>query len=86
MKLTSDILLRWSFWAAVFQLVGTALVVWGLRITASGSGYEIDGDSSSRTEHPLAVVWKEDPRAFAVGVRLLLLGLALQVVAAVVGS
>jgi len=75
-------LLNVALWAAVFQLVGTTLVVWGLRITASGSGYEIDGDGSSRTEHPLAVVWKEHPLAFAVGVWLLLLGLALQVVAA----
>lgn len=31
----SAILLRWSLWASVFQLVGTALIVWGLRIKKS---------------------------------------------------
>ncbi len=72
--------LRWlSLVSAVFQFVGTALIVWGLRIKRSEQGSEVHSDGA---EFPLAVVWKEHPRAFAWGVRLLLAGLALQVVAA----
>ncbi len=71
---------RWSLWAAVCQLVGTALIVWGLRIKPSEQILESRGDG---IERPLAVVWKEHPCAFAAGVSVLLLGLALQVVAAI---
>jgi hypothetical protein len=46
-KLTSDILLRWSLWAGFFQLVGTALIVYGLRFTSD------TGSSSSRDGHRL---------------------------------
>jgi hypothetical protein len=58
--------------------VGTALIVWGLRIRESESAFEGKGGQ----EWPMAVVQKAHPCAFAVGVVLLLLGLALAVVVA----
>jgi hypothetical protein len=71
---------RWvAVGAAVLQLTGTALIVWGLRIKSSETAWEVKHGQ----ERPHATVHKAHPCAFAVGVILLLLGLALQVVAAV---
>jgi len=68
--------------AGVCQFIGTAFIVWGLKVTKdTGASYLL---LNSRTvplphagivrEHPWAVIWS---------VWLLLLGLALQVVAAI---
>jgi hypothetical protein len=74
-----SLLLHWlPFLAALLQLIGTALVVWGLRIDSGETAFE----GKDGKEWPLAVVRKGRPRAFKWGVRFLLGGLALQVVAA----
>ncbi len=65
--------------SAILQFAGTALIVWGLRIRSSESAFEGKGGK----EWPHAIVAKEHPWAFAVGVVLLLAGLALQVVGAI---
>jgi hypothetical protein len=38
-KLTWLLLLRWPLWAGVLQLVGTALIVWGLKVTTQQIGH-----------------------------------------------
>ncbi len=82
MKLTWDILLRWSLWAGVFQLVGTALIVWGLKVTTdTGASYLLLEESKDPLLH--AGIVREHPRAVTAGIWLLLIGLALQVVAAI---
>jgi hypothetical protein len=77
-----DLLLRWSVWAAVCQLVGTALIVWGLKVTTdTGTSFLLLEDSKAPLPH--AGIVREHPRALRWGIRLLLFGLVLQVVAAV---
>jgi len=84
-KSLASVLLRWSLWAAVFQLVGTALIVWGLKVTTQQEGGDIYFFGREGPPlYPHAAVQREHPTAVTWGVWLLLLGLALQVVAAVV--
>ncbi len=66
--------------AAVLQLIGTFLIVWGLKITTDMGAWHYPGYGEK--EIPYAGVVQEHPRALKWGIRLLLLGLALQVVAA----
>ncbi len=71
---------RWvAVGAAVLQLIGTWLIVWGLKLT---SDMGISDEVGGRVIHYAGIV-REHPRALTWGIRLLLLGLALQVVAAV---
>ena len=80
--LTWDILLRWSLWAGVCQLVGTALIVCCLKVTTDpGASYLLLEESEEPLLH--AGIVRERPWALRWGIRLLLLGLALQVVAAI---
>ena len=78
-------LLRWlSVVSAVLQLVGTALIVWGLRIRESRTIEEgIGWPPSEAKEYSLALIEHHWPRLFTCGKWLLLAGLALAVVAAV---
>ena len=75
-----SLLLRWlPFLAALLQLIGTALIVWGLKVTSNTGAEYHDGarvipHAGIVREHQWAITW---------GVRLLLLGLTIQVVAAV---
>ncbi len=73
--------------SAVLQLVGTALIVWGLRIRESRTIEEGIGWPPGKVkEYPLALIEQHWPRLFTCGKWLLLAGLALQVVVvAVVG-
>ena len=81
-RLTWDILLHWPLWAGVCQLVGTTLIVWGLKVTTdTGASYLLLEESKGPLPH--AGIVREHPRAVTAGICLLLLGLALQVVAAV---
>lgn len=72
---------------ALLQLVGTGLIVLGLRVVSIPDALiltrltqeQIDAERNSPT---MAGIVKEHPRAFAWGVRLLLAGLALAVVVA----
>jgi hypothetical protein len=77
------VLIRWLPMAStVFQLIGTALIVWGLRFTSdTGVTYHPPG---GRREIPHAGIVREHPWAVAVGPWLLLAGLALAVVVTVV--
>jgi hypothetical protein len=80
----TNILLRWSLWAGVCRFIGTALIVWGLKVTTQTGGeihfYGKDGPPT----HQHAAIIREHPLVVTLGIWLLLLGLALQVVAAVV--
>jgi hypothetical protein len=79
----SAILLRWSVWAAVFQLVGAALIWWGLKITTdTGASNLLQEESTEPLPH--AGIVRERPWAVKWGTGLLFLGLALQVVAAII--
>lgn len=70
--------------SAVCQLVGTALIVWGLRITTdSGASYFLLEESKKPLPH--AGIVSEHKWAFTLGVVLLLAALALAVVVAVLG-
>ncbi len=64
------------------QLVETALIVWGLKVTTQTGGtiYWYGKDGPPAHEH--AAIVREHPWAITVGIWLLLIGLALQVVAA----
>jgi hypothetical protein len=76
------VLARVSFWAAVLELVGTALIVWGLKLTPNtGAWYRPPGENAREIPH--AGIVREHPWAVTVGTWLLLLGLALQVIASV---
>ncbi len=66
--------------AAILQLRGTALIVWGLTLKQSESASEGRMDGS---ELPFGVIEHHRPRILFWGTWLLLLCLALQVVAAV---
>ena len=64
--------------------VGTALIVWGLKVTTQQTGgatcfYGRGGPS----RNPHAGIEREHPKVVTWGVRLLLVGLALQVVASI---
>lgn len=74
-------LMRWlPTVSATLQLVGTALIVWGLRFTsATGVVYHPPGGAR---EIPHAGIVREHPWALKVGPWLLLAGLSLQVVVA----
>jgi hypothetical protein len=72
-------ILRWlPVVSAVLQLVGTALILWGLQVTTNDAIVTFFG--GDRKPLPAAGIVHENPRAFAWGVRLLLAGLALAVV------
>jgi hypothetical protein len=77
--------LRWlPLVSALFQLIGTALIVWGLRIRESRTIEE--GRTwfpSGAKEYPLALIEHHWPRLFTCGKWLLLAGLTLAVVSAV---
>jgi hypothetical protein len=83
MILVLETLLRLSLWAGVCQLIGTALIVWGLKVTTQTGDtlyfYGKDGPPA----HQHAAIVREHPWAVMWGVWVLLLGLALQVVAAI---
>jgi hypothetical protein len=80
--LVFETLRRLSLWASIFQLVGTALIVWGLKITTdTGASYLLLEESKKPLSH--AGIVREHAWAVTWGVWLLLLGLALQVVTAV---
>jgi len=82
MRTSLDILLRWSLWAAVLQFVGTALVVWGLKVTTdTRASYLLLEESSQPLPH--AGIVREHPWVVTLGVWLLLFGLLLQVIAAI---
>jgi hypothetical protein len=68
--------------AALFQLVGTGLIVWGLKVTKDKPGVRRLLLESSATPLPTAAIVREHPWAVNVGLGLLLGGLVLQVVAA----
>jgi len=68
--------------AALFQLVGTGLRVWGLKVTKNKPGVGPLLLESSETPLPTAAIVREHPWAVTAGLGLLLGGLALQVVAA----
>lgn len=75
--------LRWLVLvSASCQLVGTALVVWGLRITTQNPKDTLTLVPEGGHPRPQAAIVSEHPRAFTMGVVLLLAGLALQVVVA----
>ena len=68
--------------AAIFQLVGTALIVWGLKVTTdTRASYLLLEESKEPLPH--AGIVREHPWVVTVGIWLVLLGLALQVVAAI---
>jgi hypothetical protein len=82
----TTLLLRW--WlpviSAVLQLVGTGLIVWGLRIRESRTIEEGTGWPPGKLpEYPLALIEHHWPHLFTCGKWLLLAGLALAVVVAV---
>ena len=67
--------------SALLQLIGTALIVYGLRFTSDmGAWYGRAGK-----EIPYSGIVREHAWAITVGPWLLLLGLALQVITAVGG-
>lgn len=84
--------------SAVFQLIGTALIVWGLTLKPSESASEssFDRDAAraagqnlgsllkANRERAFAVIEHHQPRLLAWGKWLLLAGLALAVVVTVV--
>ena len=82
-RLTWEILLRPSLWAGVFQLVGTALIVWGLKVTTQTGGEIHFYGTGGPPAHQHAGIVREHPWVVTCGIWLLLLGLALQVVAAI---
>ena len=83
MSLTREVLLRCSVWAAVFQHVGTALIVWGLKVVQQeGGGINFYGKGGP-PRYAAAGIVREHPWMVTLGIWLLLLGLALQVVAAI---
>ena len=67
--------------SALCQLVGTALVVWGLKITSNPD--PVTFKRGFGTPLPSAGIVREHQQALTWGVWLLLAGLALQVVVAV---
>jgi hypothetical protein len=72
-------LIRWlPLLAALLQLIGTALIVWGLKVTSDTGAEYYDGTKVT----PYAGIVREHPWAITSGVWLLLLGLAIQVVVA----
>ena len=72
--------LRWAFLAALLQLVGSALVVWGPKIAPYPEGI-VFGDG--KREVAAAVAFRDRPWATRMGLVVLFLGLALQVGAAI---
>jgi hypothetical protein len=81
--LVLETLLRLSLWAGVCQFIGTVLIVWSLKVTtqAGGTVYLYGKDGPPAHQH--AAIVREHPWAVKWGVWVLLLGLALQVVAAI---
>jgi hypothetical protein len=76
---------RWLPMAsAVFQLIGTALIVWGLKVTTDTGVSRLLFGSSADDPLPSAGIVREHPWAVTWGVRLLHAGLALAVVVTVV--
>lgn len=72
--------LRWlPLVAVVLQLIGIVLLVWGLKVERSGLVSEAEGGQDG----PRVIIKHRRPRVFSVGIWLLLLGLALQMIAAV---
>ncbi len=69
--------------AAVLQLVGAGLIVWGLKVTTQNPKDVITWVPEGGQPHPQAAIVREHPWMVTVGTSLLLVGLALQVVAAV---
>jgi hypothetical protein len=70
------LLLKLAFWSGLFQFAGASLVIWGVDITGdtgAEGGYAI----------PFTCIRRRHPWAVHVGANLLLLGLALQIVCAV---
>ena len=72
-------LASWALWAAVLQLVGTALVVWGVKVVSNTDSEYSDG----RKVHRFAGIERERAWAVTLGLWLLFIGLACQVVAAI---
>jgi len=71
--------LRWlPLVAAALQLVGTALLVWGLKVGSNPSTITFYNEEGQA--FPAAGIMREHEWAITWGVRLLLLGLALAVV------
>jgi hypothetical protein len=64
--------------SALLQLLGTALIVWGLDLTSDMGAWSSNGTR----EVPVAGIVREHPWAVKIGPWLLLAGLALQVVVA----
>lgn len=79
MNITFSLLLRIS--SALLQLIGTALVAWGLKVVSNPDVVTFYPEHGKPLPH--AGIVREHPWAVTWGVRLLLLGLTLQVVATV---
>ena len=79
------LLLRTAFWCAVFQLAGTALVLYALVVVPSQTGSDVEVKSwnpiTLGREYAHSVVKRYRPRLFKLGAILLLGGLVLQVLA-----
>jgi len=79
--------LRWlPLVSALCQLVGTALIVWGLKVVSNPTALvflrdRTPGEPETEPPQPASIA-REHPWAFTWGAGLLLLGLTLQVAAA----
>ena len=62
------ILLRWAVWAGVFQLVGTVLTVWGLKVTTQTGGEIHFYGTGGPPTHGHAAIVREHPWAVTVGI------------------
>ena len=81
------VFVRWLPMAsAVFQLIGTALIVWGLKVTSNPVALTLVRDRRPGEAEPprAAGIVREHEWAVSTGVWLLLAGLALAVVVTVV--
>jgi hypothetical protein len=68
-----------ALWAALLQLVGSGLLVWGLKLSSDMGTWYTDESGKPR---PYAGITREHPWAVTFGLWALFVGLALQVVAA----